>query len=71
MNRLGEKLRQLRTQRELTMRQMGIIFDIDGSLISKIETGKNVPSLGLAVRLAEFFEVSLDDLVDDDAEIAE
>ena len=71
MKRIGEKLRTLRHQRELTIRQLGNVFDVDKSLISKIETGKSLPSLGLAVRLAEFFEVSLDDLVDDDAEIAE
>ncbi|MDM8532948.1 helix-turn-helix transcriptional regulator [Anaerolineales bacterium HSG25] len=69
MQRLGEKLRKLRTQRKLTVRQMGNIFDIDGSLISKIETGKNVPSLGLAVRLADYFAVSVDSLVKDDLEV--
>lgn len=69
MKRLGEKLRMLRHQRKLTTQKLGDIFGVDSSLITKIETGKSVPSLGLAVKMAHFFEVSLDDLVNDEVEM--
>jgi len=69
MNRLGEKVRLLRNRQTMTTRQLGDVFGVDSSLITKIETSKSVPSLGLAVKIAQFFEITVDDLVNDEIEI--
>jgi len=66
MNKLGEKLYSLRKKHGLTTKQLGDILGVDRSLITKFETGKNVPSLGLAFKIAQFFNVTVDYLVNDE-----
>jgi transcriptional regulator with XRE-family HTH domain len=69
MNKLGEKLRTLRTGRGLTVRQLGDILGVDHSHITKIERGENIPSLPLALKIADLFGISIDQLVRDDLEL--
>ncbi|MDM8531907.1 helix-turn-helix transcriptional regulator [Anaerolineales bacterium HSG25] len=69
MNKLGEKLYFLRKKQGLTTKQLGDMLGVDRSLITKFETGKNIPSLGLAFKIAQFFEITVDDLVNDEIEI--
>jgi transcriptional regulator with XRE-family HTH domain len=66
---LGEKLRTLRKRRSLTVRQLGDRLGVDHSHITKIETGENIPSLPLAIKIADFFGISVDQLVRDDLEL--
>jgi transcriptional regulator with XRE-family HTH domain len=66
---LGEKLRTLRKRRGLTVRQLGDRLGVDHSHITKIETGENIPSLPLAIKIADFFGISVDQLVRDDLEL--
>lgn len=67
--KIGEKLRELRTRRGLTVRQLGEMLGVDHSHITKIERGENIPSLPLALKIANFFGVSVDQLARDDVEI--
>lgn len=70
MQRFGEKLRALRKQRGLTLKQLAqAIGHTTHSHISELETGKRRPSLDLALRLARYFDVSLDQLVKDELEL--
>jgi putative transcriptional regulator len=70
MQRFGEKLRALRQQRGLTLKQLAqAIGHTTHSHISELETGKRRPSLDLALRLARYFDVSLDQLVKDELEL--
>lgn len=71
IHKLGEKLRWLRTQRDLTVRQLGELLGVDHSHITKIERGENIPSLPLALKIADFFGVSVDQLARDDIAIDE
>ena len=52
MDRLGKKLYVLRQRQNLTVRQLGEIFGIDYSHISRIESGQRKPSLELAIQIA-------------------
>ena len=69
LNKLGERLKDLRTQRELTMdmvvydmkQQYGI--DITKGNLSRWENGINYPSLINAAYLAKYYNVSLDYLI--------
>lgn len=70
MQRFGEKVRTLRQQREMTIKQLAVaIGHSTHSHISEFETGKRRPSLELAMRIAQIFDVPLDQLVRDDLEI--
>jgi len=69
MERLGKKLYILRQMQNLTVRQLGEIFGIDYSHISRIESGQRKPSLELAIQIADFFEIDLNKLVRDELEL--
>lgn len=66
MKRFGEKLRMLREKYSMTYRQLAEELDVAHPHLLRIERGEKQPSLDLAMRIAAYFEVSLDDLVWDD-----
>ncbi len=70
MQRFGEKLRTLRKQRGLTLKELAhIIGHNTHSHISELETGKRKPSLELALKLSRLFNVPLDQLAKDELEL--
>ena len=69
MNRVGEKLRNLRERQGLTSRELGTVLGVSNSYIIRIENGKKRPSIDLVVKIARFFNVSTDQLIMDDQEI--
>ena len=71
MDRLGEKLRILRKRQGLTVRQLSDMLDINHSHITKLETGQSIPSLKLALKIADFFGVSIDQLARDEQELGD
>jgi len=70
MERLGQKLRKLRLQRGLTVRELASELGIKSrSHISDIETGKRKPSLDLLVKIMGYYDVSCDKLLNDEFDI--
>jgi transcriptional regulator with XRE-family HTH domain len=72
MQRFGEKLRTLRTQRQMTTRDLALALGYtthSNSYISLIENGKQKPSLNFVLRTAQFFNVSADLLTRDDLDL--
>jgi putative transcriptional regulator len=69
LDKFGKKLLMLRTQHGLTVRELGKAVGISIGHITQMETGKNKPSLEVAFKIARFFNVSVDDLADDEVEI--
>ncbi len=69
MQRFGEKLRILRERRGLSYRQLASMLDIAHSHIANIEKGKHKPSVDLVVKIAQLFDVSFDQLMNDEFEI--
>jgi transcriptional regulator with XRE-family HTH domain len=70
MDRFGEKLRTLRKQRGLTVRELAAIFEMKShSHIADMENGRSKPSVELLVKIADFFEVTTDQLLRDELEI--
>ena len=70
MKRFGEKLHTLRTQRGLTVRQLASALGIKSSSdISKLEKGQKNPSTPLLLKISHFFNVSTDQLLNDDMEL--
>lgn len=56
-------LKSLRIQKGLTMKELGVILGVTESSISFYESGKREPSIGTLVKMAEYFLVSLDELI--------
>ncbi len=61
---LGTRLRSLRNERGLSLSQLEAATKISSSFLSLVESGKSDITISRLVRLADFFEVELSDLVD-------
>jgi transcriptional regulator with XRE-family HTH domain len=66
MNRLdlGTRLRSLRAERGLSLSQLEAATAISSSFLSLVESGKSDITISRLVRLADFFDVDLGDLVE-------
>lgn len=61
---LGTRLRALRSERGLSLSQVEAATNISSSFLSLVESGKSDITISRLVRLADFFDVQLSDLVD-------
>ena len=59
----GKKLRKLRLENELTQEELGFEIDLDNSTIAKYENNKRCPNLFVAKKIADFFGVTVDDML--------
>ena len=70
MERFGEKLRTLRKQNGLTMRQLADVLDLKSTgHITELEKGRTYPSAHLVLKISLHFNVSADLLMRDDLEL--
>ena len=60
---LGEKIYELRTQNNLSQGDLANELNVSRQSVSKWENGNSTPDLEKIVRLAEIFNVSLDELI--------
>jgi transcriptional regulator with XRE-family HTH domain len=60
---VGDRLRQIRTQRGITLTELSTRTGISKSTLSRLETGQRRPTLELLLALADTYRVPLDDLV--------
>lgn len=61
---LGTRLRALRSERGLSLSQLESATKISSSFLSLVESGKSDITISRLVRLADFFDVELSDLVE-------
>jgi len=59
------KIRKMRVERGLQQHKIGHILDLPQSRISDIERGKRRVSLDEAVKIAKYFGVKVDDLIEE------
>ena len=69
MMRLGTKVRALRKQRGLTLREVADVLGVHYTHIQKIETGRKRPSSELILKYAMLFSVTADQLMRDDLDV--
>lgn len=69
MKRFGEKLHTLRKQQGWTLKQLGERLDISDSYVGRMEKGKKTPNVAMLVKIADLFEVSLDNLIRDERDL--
>jgi len=63
LDRVGQRLREVRAQRELTLTAVAQLTGISKSTLSRLENGQRRPSLELLLPLAQVYRVPIDDLV--------
>lgn len=63
MSVFGKRLKELRVEKELTQEQLGRIFNIRKGTVSNWENGNRFPDEKTIIKLADFFDVSIDYLL--------
>lgn len=56
---IGEKIKTLRTDKKLSMRELGDKLGVSHAHISKLEKGINSPSMDLLEKIAQFFNIDV------------
>lgn len=62
--RIGSFLKELRKGKNLSQEQLAELFHVTGRTVSRWETGANMPDISILVELAEFYEISIPELID-------
>lgn len=60
---IGEKLRELRESKELPLRKVSAILDIDVAILSKMERGERKLTKDIVLKLAEIYGHNADELL--------
>ena len=64
-NIFGKRLKELRIERGISQQKLGEIFGFCNQTISFWESGSREPDLDTLVEIAHYFEVSLEELLED------
>ncbi len=59
---LENRLKDFRASRDINQQQMGQIVGVSRQTISLIERGDYNPSVSLALKIAEYFKVSVEEI---------
>ena len=59
----SERLKQLRTNKKLTQRELAKLLNLSNGSIAMYETGKRKPDFNILEKIADFFNVSVDYLL--------
>ena len=57
------RIRELRKARRITQLKMALDLDMSQNTISRYESGEREPGIAELIRIADYFRVSIDDLV--------
>ena len=63
---LGEKIRRFREEQNMTQKDIAEILEVEPGTISKYETGMIEPNIESLKRLAETFNITVDELIKDE-----
>lgn len=62
-NTIGEKLRRIREERELPLRKVAPLLDIDVAILSKMERGERRITKEVVLKLADIYNYNANDLL--------
>lgn len=62
--KIGSFLKKLRKEKNLTQEQLAEQLNVSGRTVSRWETGSNMPDISILVELAEFYDVSIPEIID-------
>lgn len=64
-NVFGKRLKEIRTERGLSQQTLGEVLGFCNQTISFWESGSREPDLDTLLKIAHYFEVSLDELLEE------
>ena len=59
---LGLKIKEIRKKRKLTQEQLAEKLELDTGYISKLEVGRNFPTIGTLEKIAQVLDIKIYDL---------
>ena len=62
---LGDRIKLYRVNKNMTQNDLADILEVSAGTVSKYESGNLEPSIESIKRLAEVFEISIDELLND------
>lgn len=63
MNYFGQRVREIREERQLLLRQMAAHMEVDTALLSKIERGDRNASKDQVIKIAQFLKADQNELL--------
>lgn len=60
---IGEKLRYIREEKELPLRKVAALLDIDVAILSKMERGERKITKEVVLKLADIYDYNADELL--------
>jgi transcriptional regulator with XRE-family HTH domain len=60
---IGEKLRHIREEKELPLRKVAALLDIDVAILSKMERGERKITKEVVLKLADIYDYNADELL--------
>ena len=61
--KIGAFLKELRKRKKLTQEQLAEKLNVSGRTVSRWETGSNMPDIGMLVEIADFYGVSITEII--------
>ena len=68
---IAQRIKQLRNIKKLSQKQVATEIGIDQGQYSRLESGKVEPTLASLQKIADVFEISLSELLKDNADLSE
>ena len=62
--KIGHFLKELRKEKDITQEQLAEKIKVSGRTVSRWETGSNMPDISLLAELADFYDVSISEIID-------
>lgn len=62
--KIGRFLKELRKEKQLTQEALSEILGVSSRSVSRWENGVNMPDLDLVIELANYYDVSIDEILD-------
>jgi putative transcriptional regulator len=67
---MRNRIREQRTQRELSQAELAVVLGVSRQTVISLESGRYLPSLPLAFKIARFFDMRVDKMFDPEDEEA-
>lgn len=61
--KIGSFLRELRKEQRITQEDLAEKLNVSSRMISRWETGSNMPDISLLIEIADFFDVSIPEII--------
>ena len=62
--KIGFFLKELRKEKGITQEQLAKVLNVSGRTVSRWETGSNMPDISILVSIAEYYKVSIPEIID-------